>query len=65
MSGKDTLSRSIAIINAVEKLKNQGIPITKKAEMDYLLARKYVEKTSKAPGRDLGFFRLNITGLCL
>ncbi len=44
---------SMAVINAVEKLKRQGIKITKKAELDYLLARQHVERISKMEGRDL------------
>jgi hypothetical protein len=47
------LRHSIAVINAVEKLKNQGIKITKKAKMDYLLALRFIEMSSKAVGRDL------------
>lgn len=47
------LRRSLAVIGAVEKLKNQGTPVTKKAEMDYVLALRFVEKASKAAGIDL------------
>jgi len=47
------LRRSLAVIGAVEKLKNQGAPISEKAEMDYVLALRFVEKASKAAGRDL------------
>ncbi|MCP4215907.1 MAG: hypothetical protein GY765_14735, partial [bacterium] len=53
---KDDVSvthRSLAIINAVEKLKRQGIQITKKAEMDYLIAQRHVAKESHFAGRDL------------
>jgi hypothetical protein len=41
------------VIGAVEKLQNQGIEVTRKAKMDYLLALRFVEKASKAAGRDL------------
>lgn len=47
------LRHSLAVINAIDKLKNQGIEITKKAKMDYLLALQFVERASKAAGRDL------------
>ncbi len=47
------LRRSLAVIGAVEKLKNQGTPVTKKAEMDYVLALRFVERASKVAGRDL------------
>lgn len=47
------LRHSIAVINAIEKLKNQGVQITKKAKMDYLLALRFVEMSSRAAGRDL------------
>lgn len=47
------LRHSLAVINAIDGLKNQGIQITKKAKMDYLLALQFVEKASKAAGRDL------------
>ncbi|MCX6580155.1 MAG: hypothetical protein NT166_08225 [Candidatus Aminicenantes bacterium] len=47
------LRRSLAVIGAVEKLKNQGAPITEKAEMDYVQALRFVERASKAAGRDL------------
>jgi hypothetical protein len=47
------LRRSLAVIGAVQKLKNQGAPITEKAEMDYAQALRVVERASKAAGRDL------------
>lgn len=47
------LRRSLAVIGAVEKLQNQGIEVTQKAKMDYLLALRFVEKASNAAGRDL------------
>lgn len=47
------LRHSLAVISAIDGLKNQGIEITKKAKMDYLLALQFVEKASKAAGRDL------------
>ncbi len=47
------LRHSLAVICAIDKLKNQGIEITKKAKMDYLLALQFVEKASKTAGRDL------------
>jgi hypothetical protein len=59
--GKDTakvndvgaLRRSLAVISAVDKLKNQGIKITQKAKLDYVLALRFVERAGKAAGRDL------------
>lgn len=47
------LRRSLAVINAVDKLNNQGIKITQKARLDYLLALRFVERASKAAGRNL------------
>jgi len=38
------IRQSKAIVNAIDKLKRQGIPVTKKAELDYLLALRYLEK---------------------
>ena len=40
----DVTQQSLAIVKAIDKLKAQGIPITKKAEMDYLLARQVLGK---------------------
>jgi hypothetical protein len=42
----DVIQKSIAIVKTVDKLKTQGIPVTKKAEMDYLLALRVLEKNN-------------------
>jgi len=46
---KDTASmivKSRAIVKAVDKLKAQGIKVTKKAELDYLLALRFLERNN-------------------
>ena len=45
----DTLQQSLAIVKTIDKLKAQGVQITKKAELDYLLARQVVEKAKISP----------------
>ncbi len=45
----DVTQQSLAIVKAIDKLKARGIPITKKAEMDYLLARQVLDKAHIAP----------------
>lgn len=47
------LRRSLVVINTVDKLQQQGIQITKKAKLDYLLALRFVERAGQAAGRDL------------
>jgi hypothetical protein len=45
----DTISmivKSRAIVKAVDKLKAQGIKVTKKAELDYLLALRFLERNN-------------------
>jgi hypothetical protein len=42
----DVIQKSIAIVKTVDKLKAQGISVTKKAEMDYLLALRVLEKNN-------------------
>ncbi len=49
----DALKKSLAIINAVDKLKKQGVKLVAKANLDYLLALRFVETASKRAGRDL------------
>ncbi|MGE5340749.1 MAG: hypothetical protein ACM3SY_04630 [Candidatus Omnitrophota bacterium] len=48
------IKKSLAIIKAIDKLKAQGIPVTKKAELDYLLALHFLEKNGVdvTPGDD-------------
>ncbi len=50
---RSALKRSMIIISAVEKLKRQGIKVTKKAQMDYMLAQRLVGRASQMEGRDL------------
>jgi hypothetical protein len=45
----DTIQKSLAIVRTIDKLKAQGVPITKKAELDYLLARQFLEKAQIDP----------------
>lgn len=42
----DTLQQSLAIVKTIDKLKEQGVPITKKAEIDYLLAKQVIDKAN-------------------
>jgi hypothetical protein len=42
----DVVRKSLAIVKTVDKLKARGIPITKKAEIDYLLALRVLEKNN-------------------
>lgn len=45
----DPLQKAVAIVRTVEKLKSQGIAVTKKAELDYLLALRTLEKANIDP----------------
>lgn len=47
------LRRSLAVISAIEKMQNAGVPVTKKAKMDYLLALRFVDQASRMSGTDL------------
>jgi len=47
------LKRSMIIISTVEKLQRQGIKITKKAKMDFMLACRQVARASALAGKDL------------
>jgi len=40
----EMIKRSRAIVRVVERMKAQGIPVTKKAELDYLLAVRFLER---------------------
>ncbi len=40
-----TVQRSIAIVRTVDKMKAQGIKVTKKAELDYILALRVLERS--------------------
>jgi hypothetical protein len=42
--GMDVVRQSLAIVRAIDKLKSQGIKITKKAQLDYILALRVLEK---------------------
>ncbi len=53
LDNKTALKRSIIVVNAIEKLKRQGIKVTKKAELDYILAKRHVEKASLLAQKDL------------
>lgn len=39
-----TVQRSMAIVRTVDKMKAQGIKVTKKAELDYILALRVLER---------------------
>lgn len=39
-----TVQRSMAIVRTVDKMKAQGIQVTKKAELDYILALRVLER---------------------
>jgi len=41
----DAVKRSLSIVNAVDKMKAAGIKITAKAEMDYMLALRILERS--------------------
>jgi len=43
-NGLDTINKSLAIVRAIDKLKSQGIAVTKKAELDYILALRTLER---------------------
>lgn len=43
-SGLDAVKQSLAIVKAIDKMKQQGIKVTKKAEFDYLLALRVLER---------------------
>lgn len=42
--GLDAVKQSLAIVKAIDKMKQQGITVTKKAEFDYLLALRVLER---------------------
>lgn len=48
-SGMDVVKQSLAIVHTIDKLKAQGVQITKKAELDYLLALRVLEKANVNP----------------
>lgn len=43
-AGLDAVKQSLAIVKAIDKMKTQGIKLTKKAEFDYLLALRVLER---------------------
>lgn len=45
----NSLQKAVAIVRTVDKLKKQGIKITKKAELDYLIALRTLEKANIDP----------------
>jgi len=47
--GLDVVKQSLAIVRAVDKLKKQGIKITQKAQLDYILALRVLEKADVDP----------------
>ncbi len=48
-TGLDVVKQSLAIVHAIDKLKAQGIEVTKKAELDYLLALRVLERADIDP----------------
>ncbi len=47
--GLEAVKQSLSIVNTIDKLKAQGIAITKKAELDYLLAMRVLERADIDP----------------
>jgi hypothetical protein len=43
-AGLDAVKQSLAIVKAVDRMKLQGIKVTKKADFDYLLALRVLER---------------------
>ncbi|MCP5046847.1 MAG: hypothetical protein GY940_06725 [bacterium] len=47
--GLNTVRQSLSIVRAIDKLKAQGVKITKKADLDYLLALRVLERANVDP----------------
>ena len=52
--GLKAVKQSAAIVRAIDKLKRQGVAITKKAEFDYLLALRVLERANVDPYEVVG-----------